>query len=106
MRVRKKLTPRVARALREIGAGIRVARCRQRARQVDLALRMGVSVATVQSLESGNPGVSIGTFAMAMLALGMLPQFEKLADPSDDVIGLSLDLDELPERVRVSKNAS
>ena len=104
MRVKKKLTPRVARALRDVGDGIRVARRRQRARQVDLALRMGVSVATVQSLESGNPGVSIGTFAMAMLALGMLPQFEKLADPSDDVIGLALDLDELPERVRVPKN--
>ena len=106
MRVRKKLSPRVARALREIGDGIRVARRRQRARQVDLALRMGVSVATVQALESGNPGVSIGKFAMAMLALGMLPQFEKLADPTDDVIGLSLDLDALPKRVRVSKQAS
>ena len=105
MRTQKKLTPRVARALREIGDGIRVARRRQRARQTDLALRMGVSVATVQALESGNPGVSIGTFAMAMLALGMLPQFEKLADPSDDVIGLSLDLDALPKRVRVSKQA-
>ena len=104
MGVKRKLTPRVARALRDVGDGIRVARRRQRARQVDLALRMGVSVATVQSLESGNPGVSIGTFAMAMLALGMLPQFEKLADPSDDVIGLALDLDELPERVRVPKN--
>ena len=32
-----------------------------------------------------------------------MPQFEKLADPSDDVVGLALDLDELPERVRVSK---
>lgn len=105
MRVQKKLTPRVARALRAIGEGIRVARRRQRARQVDLALRMGVSVATVQSLEAGNPGVSIGTFAMAMLALGMLPQFEKLADPSDDMIGLALDLDGLPERVRVSRKA-
>ena len=103
MRVQKKLTPRVARALKDVGDGIRVARRRQRARQVDLALRMGVSVATVQSLESGNPGVSMGSFAMAMLALGMMPQFEKLADPSDDVVGLALDLDELPERVRVSK---
>ena len=103
MRIQKKLTPRVARALKDVGDGIRVARRRQRARQVDLALRMGVSVATVQSLESGNPGVSIGSFAMAMLALGMMPQFEKLADPSDDVVGLVLDLDELPERVRVSK---
>ena len=61
---------------------------------------MGVSVSTVQSLESGNPGVSLGTFAMAMLALGMLPQFEKLADPLDDVIGLAVDLDKLPQRVR------
>ncbi len=106
MRARKKLTPRVARALKNVGEGIRVARRRQRARQIDLALRMGVSVATVQSLESGNPGVSVGTFAMAMLTLGMLPQFEKLADPSDDVIGLALDLDELPERVRVSKKST
>ncbi|MCZ0953405.1 MAG: helix-turn-helix transcriptional regulator [Rhodospirillaceae bacterium] len=105
MRSQKKLTPRVASALREIGDGIRIARRRQRARQVDLAKRMGVSVATVQSLESGNPGVSMGTLAMAMLALGMMPRFEKLADPLDDVIGLSLDLDALPERVRVSKKA-
>ncbi len=103
MRYKKNLTPRAARALRNIGDGIRIARRRQRARQIDLALRMGVSVATVQSLESGNPGVSLGTFAMAMLALGMMPQFETLADPSDDAIGLALDLDALPERVRRSK---
>jgi len=39
------------------------------------------------------------------LALGMMPRFEKLADPLDDVIGLSLELDALPERVRVTKKA-
>lgn len=41
--------------------------------------------------------MSIGTLTMAMLVLGMLPQFEKLADPSEDLIGRSLDMDELPD---------
>ena len=103
MRARKKLTPRVARALKDIGGSIRIARRRQRSRQRDLALRMGVSVATVQALEAGNPGVSIGNFAMAMLVLGMMPQFEKLADPTGDAVGMMLDLEALPERVRVPK---
>ena len=101
MRSRKKFTPRVARALRDIGGSIRIARRRQRSRQRDLALRMGVSVATVKALEAGNPGVSIGNFAMAMLALGMMPQFEKLADPTDDAVGMMMELEALPERVRV-----
>lgn len=96
-----RFTPSVAAAVRRLGEGIRLARRRRRFRQSDLAERMGVSVSTVRSLEAGNPGVSIGNVAMALLALGNLPLLDDLTDAARDDIGLFEDMNALPERVRV-----
>lgn len=62
---------------------------------------MGVSVSTLRALESGDPGVSIGSFAMALLALGMLSRLDDLGDVAQDDIGLLMDIDALPQRVRL-----
>ena len=43
----------------------------------------------------------MGTLAMALLALGMLSRLEDLADVADDDIGLLIDIDSLPQRVRL-----
>ena len=67
---------------------------------------MGVSVSTLRAVESGDPGVSIGTFAMALLALGMLPRLEELADIAEDDIGLLMDIESLPRRVRLPGRGS
>ncbi len=62
---------------------------------------MGVSVSTLRALEAGEPGVSMGSFAMALLTLGILSRLDDLGDVGQDDIGLLMDIDALPQRVRL-----
>ncbi len=72
----------------------------------DFAERMGVSLGTLARLERGEPGVSIGAFAMALLALGELRRLAEVLDVSKDDTGLLLDLSSLPRRIRRPASAS
>ena len=72
----------------------------------DFAERMGVSLGTLARLERGEPGVSIGAFAMALLALGELRRLAEVLDVSKDDTGLLLDLASLPRRIRRPASAS
>ena len=103
---KRSITPSASAALRNLGQSIRLARRRRRIRQRDLAARAGVSVSTLRALEAGDPGVSMGTFTMALLALGILSRLDDLADPGQDDIALFMDIDALPQRVRLPKRAN
>ena len=61
---------------------------------------MGVSVGTVQRLEAGDPGVAIGSLAMALLAFGQLDRLLAVLPESQDDIGQMVDRQNLPRRVR------
>ena len=61
---------------------------------------MGVSVATVKRLEAGDPGVAIGSLAMALLAFGKLDRLLDILPASLDDIAEMLDRENLPRRVR------
>jgi transcriptional regulator with XRE-family HTH domain len=98
----KPLTPSVARALRSLGRDLRIARKKRLMPMVDFAERMGVSLGTLTRLEKGEPGVSLGAFAMALLALGELRRLDELLDVSRDDTGLLLDVAALPQRIRRS----
>lgn len=92
--------PSVQRALRGLGRDIQIARKKRRLPVADFAARMGVSQGTVARLEKGEPGVGLGSVAMALLALGELGRLADLLDVSRDDTGLMLDLDSLPRRIR------
>ena len=92
--------PSVQRALRGLGRDIQIARKKRRLPLADFAVRMGVSQGTVARLEKGEPGVGMGSFAMAFLALGELNRLQDLLDVSRDDTGLMLDIDRLPQRIR------
>ena len=98
---KRRITPSAEAAVRRLGESVRLARRRRHFRQRDLAARMGVSVPTLRALEAGSPGVSVGTLAMALLALGNLSLLDELSDVGRDDIGLFMDLDRLPERIRL-----
>ena len=66
---------------------------------------MGVSVSTLRALEAGAPGVSIGNLAMALLALGILSRLDDLVDAGQDDIGLFVETEALPRRIRIRKSA-
>lgn len=95
--------PSVQRLLRGLGRDIRIARKKRRMPVADFAVRMGVSQGTLARLERGEAGVSLGTFAMALLALGELHRLEGMLDVSTDDTGLMLDVDSLPQRIRKAK---
>ena len=100
------MSPAVRRVLRTLGEDISTARRKRRLTQTDLAARMSVSVGTVKRLEAGDPGVSIGSLAMALLAFGDIAKLVNLMAEGSDDIGLMLGHADLPQRVRRRKAGS
>lgn len=87
-------------ALSQLGRDIQTARKRRRMSVADFCSRIGVSDKTLAKLERGDGGVRLETFAMALLALGMLDRLAEIADPASDATGIGLDWEKLPERIR------
>ena len=66
-----------------------------------VAERAFTSRATLQRVEAGDPGVSMGIYAAVLQALGFLEGLDQLADPSRDEVGQALSSAELPKRIRM-----
>lgn len=90
----------VQRALRKLGADIRDARRRRRITAELLAQRAMTSHVTLAKVERGDPSVSIAVYANVLFCLGMVDRLGELADASADDVGLALDEERLPQRVR------
>jgi transcriptional regulator with XRE-family HTH domain len=96
----------VRRALRKLGADIHDARRRRRLTMVVIAERAFTSRATLQRIEAGDPGVSIGIYAAVLQALGLLDGLLEVADAARDTVGQSLATAALPQRVRLRHGAA
>jgi transcriptional regulator with XRE-family HTH domain len=83
-----------------IGDAIRTARIRRRKTAADVAGRLGVSLPTLRKLETGDPGVALGTFLAALWLLDLSPAVMAALDPAKDEVGLTLDMARMPQRVR------
>jgi len=94
----------VIRALTKLSRDIRDARRRRRIPVAILAERASISRTTLNKLESGDPGVSLGIFATVLFALGMIDRLSDLADLKHDTVGLQLEEENLPKRIRRSSN--
>jgi len=93
----------VQRAIRKLGADISAARRRRGLTIAMVAERAFVGRNTITRVERGDPGVSLGIYATVLFVLGLADRLETLADPATDAIGLSLDLERLPRRVRSAR---
>jgi DNA-binding XRE family transcriptional regulator len=93
----------VTRALRKLGHDIRDARRRRRIPVAILAERASISRMTLNKVEKGDPGVSLGACATVLFALGMADRLADLADSRHDTVGLELEEERLPERIRLSR---
>jgi hypothetical protein len=58
---------------------------------------------TFNKVEKGDPGVSMGTYATVLFVLGMADRLADVADPRHDTVGLELEEENLPERIRLSR---
>lgn len=92
----------VRRALEKLGSDISAARRRRRVPVSLMAQRAFVSRNTLARVERGDPSVSMGIWATALFVLGMSDRLCQLADPATDRVGLSLEEERLPKRVRIS----
>lgn len=90
----------VTRALRKLGHDIRDARRRRRIPAEIAAERASISRTTLVKIEKGEPGVAIGSYAIVLFVMGMTDRLADLADPRNDAIGLQLEEEHLPQRIR------
>ncbi len=93
----------VTRALRKLGQDLRDARKRRRIPASILAERASISRTTLNKVEKGEAGVSMGIYASVLFALGMNERVAALADPRHDDVGLQLEEDHLPRRIRLPR---
>lgn len=93
----------VQRALRKLGRDIRDARIRRRIPTAVMADRASISRTTLNKAEKGDPGVSLGTYATLLFVLGLLERLGELADIRSDRVGLELEDEALPQRIRRRK---
>ncbi len=91
----------VKRALAKLGQDIRSARLRRRITTTLMAERAFITRTTLRKIENGNPGVSLGIYATVMFVLGLTPRLADLADTRADEVGLQLEEERLPKRVRL-----
>jgi len=92
-----------ANALRKLGTDIRDARRRRRITMALMAERAGITPDTLKQIEKGNPSTSIGGYASVLFSLGMTDRLRDIADARHDLIGLRLEEERLPKRVRMPK---
>jgi DNA-binding XRE family transcriptional regulator len=92
----------VRRALRKLGHDVRDARLRRRISASIAAQRASISRSTLVKIEKGDPGVAMGLYATLLFVLGMADRIGDIADAKTDSVGLQLEEERLPQRIRSS----
>ena len=103
MAAEKTLPAQVSERVDNLGHRVRVARVRRGMSIAELAAKAGLNRNTLNALELGRPGVSLGAFVTVLWALGLDGTFEGLANPDADMHGKTLEASRRPKRVRKSR---
>ena len=90
----------VSRALRKLGQDMCDARRRRRIPVSIMAERASISRTTLNKIEKGESGVSIGNYATVLFVLGMIESLNNIADIRNDAVGIELEEENLPKRIR------
>lgn len=93
----------VRRILKKLGENVAIARKKRRLSQELIAERVLTTRQTISRIERGDPRVAFGTWATTLFVLGLHDQLEELADPSRDELGMALENQHLPQRVRTAR---
>ena len=94
----------VRQSLRKLGDDIRQARLRRRIPMQLLAERAMISRGTLDKIQRGDPSVAMGSYASVFFALGFKTPFTSLLDIVNDPVGLALEEQSLPKRVRLPRD--
>ena len=86
-----------------VGQNIQIARKRRRIPLRQMSERTLISVPTIRKVEAGDPSVSIGIFLQILWVLQLHTGFEKIADPTKDILGNMKELRRLPKKIHAEK---
>ncbi|MFN2358947.1 MAG: hypothetical protein ABR534_14545 [Desulfotignum sp.] len=102
MGIKKKRGPSISvrNGLRRMGDDIKKARLRRRLKMTIVAERAGISRETLAKIQKGDPGVSMGNYAMVIFAIGLGVEWMNLAAIEKDYTGQILDEQRIPLRAR------
>jgi len=64
------------------------------------AARLHYAGTTLVKIEKGDAGVAIGSYTAVLFVMGMVERLAGLADSKDDAVGLHLEEERLPQRIR------
>lgn len=90
----------VIQGISKLGRDMKDARLRRRISVAIMAARASISRTTLNKIEKGDWGVSVGAYVTVLWILGMLDRVKDLADVRNDALGLELDEERLPQRIR------
>ncbi len=93
----------VNRAIKKLGQNLRDARKRRRIPMRLAAERASISRSTLSKIEKGDEGVSLGAYTKILFILGMIQRLTELADPKFDELGMDLEAESLPKRIRIPR---
>jgi hypothetical protein len=89
-----------AKALRDLGENLALARQRRKESLRAWASRMAVSVPTLIRMEKGDPSVGMGVYATALWLMGRHAALPEVAAPAQDLNALEQDIDAVRQRAR------
>jgi transcriptional regulator with XRE-family HTH domain len=92
------------RALSKLGHDVAIARRKRHFTVGIMAERTGLAKSTYARIEKGDPTVGMGAYAMVLYVLGFGEALGNLVDARGDEVGLQLDEERLPKRVRIKKS--
>lgn len=102
----ERIPPPTLAAIEKLGADLAVARLRRGESLKTWAKRMGISIPTLQRLEAGDPGVSIGILATALWLMNRDGQLTQLAAPEHDQGAIELSVQDAQQLGRARARAS
>jgi transcriptional regulator with XRE-family HTH domain len=91
----------VRRALLKLGHDVREARIRRRIPMAVMAERALITRVTLSKIEKGDPSTSMGAYATVLFILGQNDRLAEVADVKFDDVGLALEEERLPKRIRL-----
>jgi transcriptional regulator with XRE-family HTH domain len=97
------LLPSIKKVLVSFGENIKLARLRRKFSAEQVAERADISRKTLWAVETGSPGVAIGTYAKVLFVLGLEKDLLKVAE--DDALGRKLRDAELVVKERSPKKS-
>jgi transcriptional regulator with XRE-family HTH domain len=105
MAIQKTIPIEVTERIKELGYRVRLARTRRALSIAEAAAKAGINRNTLNALELGKAGVSLGTYVTVLWALGLDKTLDGVAHPDADIHGKTLEASRRPARVRKSQKS-